>query len=154
VYTRLLVNARAIGRYLLCDEFASGGIASVHLGLQLGDEGFTKTVAVKRLHAQFAKDPEFAAALVDEGRMQARVQHPNVAAALDVVRAGDELLLVIEYLHAASLSELFKAARAAGEWPPVAVLGAVMVGTLRGLHAAHEARSADGAPLELVHRDV
>jgi hypothetical protein len=154
VYTCGLVSARVIGRYLLCDEFAAGGIASVHLGLQLGDEGFTKTVAIKRLHAQFAKDPEFAAALVDEGRMQARVQHPNVAAALDVVRVGDDLLLVIEYLHAVSLAELFKAGRVSGEWPPIPVLVAVMVGTLRGLHAAHEARSVSGAPLDLVHRDV
>src|SRR5689334_8903387 len=54
---RARVNARVIGRYLLCDELAAGGMASVHFGLLLGDEGFTKTVAIKRLHPQFAKDP-------------------------------------------------------------------------------------------------
>src|SRR5579863_1774135 len=129
-------------------------MASVILGLLRGDEGFTKTVAIKRLHAQFAKDPEFAGALVDEGRMQGRVQHPNVAAALDVVRSGGELLLVMEYVHGASLSELCRAARSSGEWPSLPVLCAVIVGTLRGLHAAHDARSVAGTPLDIVHRDV
>jgi serine/threonine protein kinase len=129
-------------------------MASVHFGLLLGDEGFTKTVAIKRLHASFAKDPEFASALLDEGRLQARIHHPNVAAVLDVVRSGDELLLVMEYLHAAPLSQLHQAARAGKERPSLAVARAVMVGVLRGLHDAHEARSANGEPLAIVHRDI
>jgi hypothetical protein len=139
---------------MLCDEIASGGMASVHFGLLLGDERFTRTVAIKRLHPSFAKDPEFGAALLDEGRLQARVFHPNVAAVLDVVRAGGELLLVMEYLHGAPLSQLHKAARAGERRPSLGVVRSVMVGALRGLHAAHEARAATGEPLELVHRDV
>jgi serine/threonine-protein kinase len=148
------VNERVIGRYLLCDEFASGGMASVHFGLLLGDAGFTKTVAIKRLHPSFAKDPEFASALIDEGQMQSRVQHPNVCAVLDVVRSGGELLLVMEYLHAAPLAQLQRAARATGERPSLGVIRAVMAGALRGLHAAHEARTLSGQPLDIVHRDV
>jgi serine/threonine-protein kinase len=148
------VNERVIGRYLLCDEFASGGMASVHFGLLLGDAGFTKTVAIKRLHPAFAKDPEFASVLIDEGQMQSRVHHPNVCAVLDVVRSGGELLLVMEYLHAAPLAHLQRAARMTGEQPPLGVIRAVMAGALRGLHAAHEARTLSGQPLDIVHRDV
>jgi serine/threonine-protein kinase len=148
------VEARVVGRYLLCEEIASGGMASVHLGQQRGDEGFRKTVAIKRLHVQFAKDPDFASGLLNEGRMQARIHHPNVAAALDVVRAGDDLLLVMEYVFGASLHELVKACRATGEWPSLPVVSAILAGTLRGLHAAHEARSTTGAPLGIVHRDI
>src|ERR1700728_3744145 len=51
--------ARPIGRYLLYGEIASGGMATVHFGRLNGPAGFARTVAVKRLHPQFARDPDF-----------------------------------------------------------------------------------------------
>ena len=97
---------RALGRYVVFDEIAAGGMASVHVGRHLGPLGFCRTVAIKRLHAQFAKDPEFVAMFVDEARLAARVQHPNVVATLDVVTAPEELLLVMDYVHGETLSRL------------------------------------------------
>ncbi len=49
-----------MGSYAICDEIATGGMATVHLGRLLGAEGFSRVVAVKKLHPQYAKDPEFA----------------------------------------------------------------------------------------------
>src|SRR6185312_5176860 len=63
------------GRYVIGDEIAAGGMATVHLGRMLGDAGFARTVAIKRLHPQFAKDPEVCAMLLDEGRLAARIHH-------------------------------------------------------------------------------
>ena len=48
-----------VGRYAIYGEIASGGMATVHLGRLLGAEGFSRTVAIKRLHPQFARDPDF-----------------------------------------------------------------------------------------------
>jgi hypothetical protein len=45
-----------LGRYVLCDRIASGGMATVHIGRLVGPAGFSRTVAVKRLHPQFAQD--------------------------------------------------------------------------------------------------
>ena len=67
-----------IGRYALFDEIAAGGMATVHIGRLLGPVGFSRTVAIKRLHPQFAKDPEFVSMFVDEARVAARIRHPNV----------------------------------------------------------------------------
>ena len=72
--------ARPHGRYAIYDEIASGGMATVHLGRLLGRAGFSRTVAIKRLHPQFAKDPEFVAMFLDEARLAARIRHPNVVA--------------------------------------------------------------------------
>ena len=59
-------------------EIASGGMATVHLGGCSAPAGFARTVAIKRLHPQFAKDPEFVAMFLDEARLAARIAHPNV----------------------------------------------------------------------------
>jgi hypothetical protein len=84
------------GRYAVLDEIASGGMATVHLGTLVGPAGFTRIVAIKKLLPELARDPEFAVMFLDEARMACRVQHPNVVSTLDAVRAGTDLLLVME----------------------------------------------------------
>ncbi len=145
---------RILGRYALHGEIAAGGQAAVHLGRQLGAVGFARTVAIKRLHPQYAKDPSFVAMFLDEARLAARIRHPNVVPTLDVVSLDDELFLVMEYVHGESLARLSRHARARDERIPIEVAVGVASHALHGLHAAHEARSERGTPLEIVHRDV
>jgi serine/threonine protein kinase len=143
-----------VGRYAIFDEIASGGMATVHLGRLLGDGGFSRIVAIKRLHPQFVRDQEFAAMFMDEALLAARISHPNVVPTLDVVTIDKELLLVMEYVHGASLATLLAAARRTGQRVSPRLIAGVVVGALEGLHAAHEARSEAGTPLGVVHRDV
>jgi eukaryotic-like serine/threonine-protein kinase len=148
------VRAGLHGRYVIGDEIAAGGMATVHLGRMLGDAGFARTVAIKRLHPQFAKDPDLCTMLLDEGRLAARIHHLNVVTTLDVVASGNELFIVMEYVHGESLSALIRAAIRRREKVPPRIAAAALSGALRGLHAAHEARNAHGEPLGLVHRDI
>ena len=78
------------GRYALCGEIASGGMATVHLARQLGAGGFARIVAIKRLHERYARDPDFVAMFLDEARIVARVRHPNVVQTIDVVAEDGE----------------------------------------------------------------
>ncbi|HET7544321.1 MAG TPA: protein kinase [Polyangiaceae bacterium] len=143
---------RVVGRYLLCDAIASGGMATVHLARLMGPEGFSRTVAVKQLHPQFSRDPEFVAMFLDEARLASRVRHPNVVSPLDVISSPPELFIVMDYVHGASLSRLLK--RATPKSVPPRVAAAIVGQVLLGLHAAHEATGEGGESLELVHRDV
>ncbi|WP_437972046.1 serine/threonine-protein kinase [Sorangium sp. So ce260] len=143
-----------IGRYLLYSPIASGGMASVHLGRLVGEAGFARTVAVKRLHPQLAEAPEIAESLRDEARIVARIQHPNVVATIDLLIADDEAFLVMDYVRGESLARLLRAARARGAPAPIPIVASIACGALHGLHAAHEARSESGEPLGIVHRDV
>jgi len=145
---------RAIGRYILFEEMASGGMATVHFGKLSGPVGFSRTVAIKRLHPHLAKDPEFVAMFLDEARLAARVRHPNVVPTLDVVALAGEVFIVMEYVLGESLSRLGRAQRTRGTPMPVPFALAIMTGALHGLHAAHEARNDRGDPLGIVHRDV
>jgi eukaryotic-like serine/threonine-protein kinase len=142
------------GRYEVHAEIASGGMATVHIGRLVGPVGFARTVAIKRLHPPFAKDPEFVASFLDEARLAARIRHPNVVSTLDVVGTGGELFVVMEYVVGESLAQLMRLALAKGEQVPPAITATIMVGVLHGLHAAHEARDENGEPLRIVHRDV
>ena len=150
-----------MGRYTLHGKIASGGMATLYFGRLLGPSGFARTVAVKCLHAQFAQDPEFSAMFLDEARLASRIRSPYVVPTLDVVSEGGELAIVMEYVHSQSLATLVQsfdadATRGSLAVPcvPVAVAVSVLRHMLEGLHAAHEARSEDGAPLGIVHRDV
>jgi eukaryotic-like serine/threonine-protein kinase len=143
-----------IGRYALYDEIASGGMAAVHIGRLLGPVGFSRTVAIKRMHANLAKDPEFVSMFLDEARLAARIRHPNVIGTLDVVALSGELFLVMEYVHGESLFRLMKTARDSARPIPLPIASAIMVGVLDGLHAAHEATNEREEPLSIVHRDV
>jgi serine/threonine protein kinase len=145
---------RLVGRYALYDEIASGGMASVHFGRLLGPAGFARSVAIKRLHPQYAKDPEFVAMFLDEARLAARVRHPNVVPTIDVVATEGELFLVMEYVHGESLDRLRRALARRRESIPPKIAVAIAVQTLSGLHAAHEAKSERGRALAIVHRDV
>jgi serine/threonine-protein kinase len=145
---------RRIGRYALYTEIASGGMATVYLGRQRGQAGFARTVAIKRLHPQHAKEPDFVAMFLDEARLAARIRHPNVVPTLDVVATEGELFLVMEYVQGESLSKLLRGSRQKKESPPTRVVAAIVADVLHGLHAAHEATSEKGEPLGIVHRDV
>jgi len=141
---------RVVGRYAVYDEIGHGGMAAVHFGRLFGHVGFSRTVAVKMLHPQFAKDPAFVSMFLDEARLAARVVHPHVAQTIDVVSTQGELFVVMEYIHGESLARLMRDA----PWIPPSIAVAILSGILLGLHAAHEAKSTRGEPLDIVHRDV
>lgn len=143
-----------VGRYAIYDEIAAGGMATVHLGRLLGPVGFSRTVAIKRLHAHLSKDPEFTSMFLDEARLAARIRHPNVVSTLDVVARDGELFLVMDYVHGASLTQLLVLMYKRQERLPLGIAGNLISSLLQGLHAAHEARSDRGEPLGIVHRDV
>ncbi len=139
-----------VGPYAICGEIGSGGMASVHLGQLRSTSGFTRTVAIKRMHAELARSPEFVAMFFQEARLAGRIQHPNVVAALDCVAIDNTAMLVMEYIHGVSLNYLMRQPAKM----PLSIVSAVLVGAALGLHAAHEAVDESGKNLRIVHRDV
>jgi serine/threonine-protein kinase len=141
-----------VGQYFLQAEIASGGMGTIHLGHKHGPGRFSRAVAVKRVHRELAGDEEFVDGLLEEARLAACIRHANVVPVVDVVEEGRELLLIMEYVHGASVAHLSKKLRPRPF--PVRIALAIATGMLRGLHAAHEARDPRDTHLGLVHRDV
>jgi serine/threonine-protein kinase len=147
------------GGYVLDEEIASGGLASVHRGHRRDDPS-GPPLAIKRLHSRFAGDRELVAMFLEEARIVRRLRHRNVVALLDVVAtepsgpSSGEVYLVLEYVRGASLADLARAVKSRGEQVPPEILSAIAIDLLEGLHAAHEATDESGRPLGIVHRDV
>lgn len=141
-------------RYETLAEIGVGGMATVHYGRLHAAHGFVRSVAIKRLHEQFARDPKFVAMFIDEALIAARLTHANIVATLDVIAAPGELGLVLEYVHGESLWNLLCLSRQYGKPMSTRVAAAIAVSVLHGLHAAHEAEDEVGRPLGVVHRDV
>jgi eukaryotic-like serine/threonine-protein kinase len=141
-------------RYELVGELASGGMATVYLARLRRPLGFSRLVAVKCMHPQYAKDPAFASMFVDEARLTAGLRHPNIVPTLDIVADDGHLLLVMEYVEGATVAGLLKASHEARKGIPTAIAAAVVHDLCLGLHAAHEAQDDDGAALSIIHRDV
>jgi serine/threonine-protein kinase len=142
---------RRIGRYGIFGEIASGGMATVYFGRLIGAVGFSRSVAIKQLHPQYARSPEFVAQFLDEAQLTARIRHPNVVQVLDVVARDGELFVIMEYVEGEPLSRLM---RAAAGVIPIPIASSIVIQALLGLHAAHDAKGDNGLPLDIVHRDV
>src|SRR5688500_14884104 len=94
------------GRYRLIAELGHGGMADVFLAVSRGPGGFNKLLVVKRLRANLAEDPEFVAMLVDEARLAARLNQPNVLQTNEVGQVGSQYFIAMEYLDGQPLHRI------------------------------------------------
>ncbi|MDP9036069.1 MAG: serine/threonine protein kinase [Myxococcota bacterium] len=143
-----------LGPYELIQRLATGGMAEVYLARRAGPHGFQKTVAVKRILPQFARDADFVAMFVDEARVCARLGHPNIVQVFDFGEQDGELYMAMEYVDGTTGARLVRAAAASAEEIPLDVCLYITLSILRALEHAHSARDEEGKPLRLVHRDV
>ena len=143
-----------VGRYLLHRQIARGGMATIHIARLMGDEGFSRIVAAKRLLPEFAEDSEFVAMFMDEARIASKVHHRNVVPVLDLVTTSDDVMHVEEYVHGVPLHVLLRTAYERKQHIPVRIAVSIATQVLAGLHAAHETADEMGMPLGIVHRDV
>ncbi|MEC7523396.1 MAG: serine/threonine-protein kinase, partial [Myxococcota bacterium] len=143
------------GRYETLFRIAAGGMAEVYAARQRGEAGFQKLVALKRMLPHLTDDERFVNMFMDEGRLAANIDSPNVVSTMDLGRADDgSLYLVMELVVGATLSSLLRNAAKDGDSVPIDVAVEMLAQAAQGLHDAHEARTPFGAPLQLVHRDV
>ena len=143
------------GKYRLIAELGHGGMADVYLGVIEGfaGSGFSKLVVVKRLRSNLVDDPEFIKMLVDEARIAARLNHPNVVQTNEVGVHGKHYFIAMEYIDGQPLNRIqHRAMKAGKDFRDIQVR--VIVEMLAGLHHAHELADYDGTPLGIVHRDV
>jgi serine/threonine-protein kinase len=129
-------------------------MARVWIARQTGKHGFEKLVAIKTILPKYASDSAFQAMFLDETRIAARIEHPNVAQVLDVGEQHGTTYLVMEYVDGEALSVVQRILKKNGVRIPPGILLRILADVCGGLHAAHELRAEDGHSLNVVHRDV
>ncbi|MEO7729963.1 MAG: serine/threonine-protein kinase, partial [Kofleriaceae bacterium] len=144
----------ALGKYQVVAEIARGGMGVVYLAMTKGPGGFSKLVVVKELHPELVEDPAFATMFLDEAKLAARLNHPNIVQTNEVGNDGDRYFMVMDYLDGRGLDQIRRRARTAGGGPSLAMLLRVLIEMLSGLAYAHKLTDFNGAPMQIVHRDV
>ncbi|MFF4487433.1 Stk1 family PASTA domain-containing Ser/Thr kinase [Streptomyces sp. NPDC001544] len=131
------------GRYELGQVLGRGGMAEVYLA---HDTRLGRTVAVKTLRADLARDPSFQARFRREAQSAASLNHPAIVAVYDT---GEDYIdgvsipyIVMEYVDGSTLRELLHSGR---KLLPERSME-MTIGILQGLEYAH--RSG------IVHRDI
>jgi serine/threonine-protein kinase len=141
-------------KYRPIAELGRGGMATVYLALVRGPADFSKLQVIKRLRPTLAEDPTFLQMFLDEARLAARINHPNVVQTNDVGFDGEYYYIAMEYLEGQTLRAILSAAKRSGTPLSRNLHIRLLCEALAGLHFAHELKDFDGKPLTVVHRDM
>jgi serine/threonine protein kinase len=134
------------GRYELLTRLAAGGMGEVFIARVVGEGDFEKKVALKLLLPHLTSESEFVHMFLDEARIAARMNHPNIVQIFDLGEADGRYFIAMALVEGVSLSRLLKACRARNEHLPMPLLRLIAAGLCTGLAYAHEKG--------IVHRDV
>src|SRR5688572_21133608 len=142
------------GKYLIVGEVATGGMAEVFLGVHKGLEDFVKVVVIKRVLPQWTSSPEFVRMFIDEARLAARLDHPNIVRTYEFGEVGGQYFTTMEYLPGEDLGKTLNKLNSTRQRLPVHFAAAIVAQVCAGLHFAHQLTDTGGRPLGLIHRDI
>jgi serine/threonine-protein kinase len=143
-----------LGRYLLGEKLATGGMGEVYVALQRGNEGAERPLAIKLLLPHLIEEAQVVKMFLDEARLCARMSHPNIVQILDLGREEGRYFLAMELVRGVSLVRLVRVLAEQKRTLSAPLMLHVARSLLDALHYAHTLKGADGKPLGLVHRDV
>ena len=147
-------GAAPIDRYVVLEHLSEGGMGAIYVGKKLGAGGFEMEVVLKQLLPEFTQQEEFIDLFLREAKLSATLDHANIVHTIDLVTAGGEYFIVMEYLPGGDLRTLLKRAKRRGKrFSPAAAIY-ICREVLSALAYAHVKRDFDGKPLKLIHRDV
>ena len=144
----------AFGKYQLFASLGRGGMADVFLSVARGQMGFNKLAVIKRLRQALAEEPAFRNMFLDEARLAARLNHPNIVHTYEVGEQNGVYFIAMEYLEGQSLNKVLKEALRRKEMIEPEICARIVADALAGLHHAHTLADYDGRPLLIIHRDV
>jgi tRNA A-37 threonylcarbamoyl transferase component Bud32 len=142
------------GKYEIITHLASGGMADIFLCRARGIQGFEKLAIIKRVRQDRAFDKKMVDLFLDEARLAASLQHPNIVQVFEFGIVDGSYFLAMQYVHGEDVHALLKRMRESGETLPLPEVLAIVVGVCQGLHYAHECEGLNGRALGIVHRDI
>ncbi|HLL53987.1 MAG TPA: serine/threonine-protein kinase, partial [Myxococcaceae bacterium] len=148
------MSEQSFGKYTLLKKIATGGMAEVWLARQSGIEGFQRNLVVKRILPHLADDPEFVQMFLNEARIAARFNHPNIAQIYDLGETNGTYYIAMEFIHGEDLGRLMRKAWSTGQWIARPLAIRIVAGACEGLYYAHTRTDEQGRPLKVVHRDI
>jgi serine/threonine protein kinase len=143
-----------VDRYVIVEYLAEGGMGAIYLGKKVGMGGFEKEVVLKQLLPEFTSQPEFIDLFLREAKLSASLDHANIVHTIDLVAAGNDYFIVMEYVRGGDLRALLKRVKRRHETLSPAAALFIAREVLNALTYAHTKKAPSGEPLNLIHRDI
>jgi eukaryotic-like serine/threonine-protein kinase len=143
-----------LGQYRIIAKLGTGGMAEVYLAVAQGAMNVNRLVVVKRLREEQASDPESREMFLNEARLAARLNHPNVIQTFEAGAEAGSYYLAMEYVEGQPFSRVLSKMMQEKRRLEPKLVARIISDALSGLHYAHELTDFDGSPLQIVHRDV
>ena len=143
-----------VGQYLLQRKLAVGGMAEIWLATTQGPAGFRKDVVIKRILPEHASDETFVEMFLDEARLAASLNHPNIVTIFNLGRDRDSYFIAMEYIEGYDLSRVIARAKTRGIAIPAPIAARMVADACGGLDYAHNFADSEGNRVGLVHRDI
>lgn len=142
------------GKYTLIDRIAVGGMAEIFLARQAGLEGFEKLIVIKRIRPHLSKQPNFVKMFLNEAKLAAQLNHPNIVQIYDLGKIGESYFIAMEYVFGRDMRRIIPKADQMGIPFPMVYALKIASSVCEGLYFAHQKADLYGNPLNIVHRDV
>jgi len=150
-----LTTGAQFGKYRIVRKLGAGAFGSVFEGLLDGPMGFSKRVAIKKLHSKLVEeDPKFVQSMVNEARIGGLLHHANIVDVIEFGHVGRHYYLAMEYVDGATLDEIVHICRRRQVLLPRFAMIDLAIQVCRGLHHAHNLKDRQGTPLNVIHRDL
>lgn len=142
------------GKYTLIDRIAVGGMAEIFLARQAGIENFEKTIVIKRIRPHLSKQPNFVKMFLNEAKLAAQLNHPNIVQIYDLGKIGESYFIAMEYVFGRDMRRIIPKADSLGIPFPMVYALKIASSVCEGLYYAHQKTDTYGTALNIVHRDV
>ncbi|MCP3099963.1 serine/threonine protein kinase [Myxococcus sp. K15C18031901] len=142
------------GKYRLIDRIAVGGMAEIFLANQEGEDGRETSVVIKRIRPHLSKHAAFVKMFLNEARLAAQLNHPNVVQIHDLGKIAESYFIAMEYVAGRDMRRVVPKAEALGIPFPLVYAVKIASCVCAGLHHAHTKVDLYDNPLNIVHRDV
>ncbi|MBK9073153.1 MAG: protein kinase [Myxococcales bacterium] len=141
-------------RYEVQEFLSEGGMGAIYRGVKRGAGGFDRPVVLKQLLPEYTEQPEFIDLFLREAKLTAGLDHANIVQTIDLVNAGREYFIVMEYVAGADVRTLLKKAKRRRSRLSVGASLQIAREVLSALAYAHDKRDPEGKPLGIIHRDI
>ena len=143
-----------IGPYEVLERISAGGMAEVYKAKQTGADNFERPVAIKRILPHIARDPNFIAMFQAEAKLAVQLQHGNICQIYQLGRHEDSFYIALEYVDGRDIGAVLDLHQKQGRGVPLPQACYIISRACEGLDYAHNKKSSDGKPLNLIHRDI
>lgn len=143
-----------LGKYLLLDKIATGGMAELYRAKIIGVQGFEKLIAIKKILPHLAGEEELVKSFIDEAKLAALLQNQNIVQIYDFGNLDGSYFIAMEYLLGKDLRSIVNKSKEKGM--PLSLENSLHVisRVCAGLDYAHNLKDYQGKPLNIIHRDI